>query len=49
MRVIAQRVRQAAVSVGEKTVGQIGIGLLALAGFEEVDQPSDLEWMTQDW
>ena len=47
MRVIAQRVRQAAVSVGEKTVGQIGVGLLVLAGFEEVDQPSDLEWMAQ--
>ena len=47
MRAIAQRVRQAAVSVGEKTVGQIGLGLLVLAGFEEVDQPSDLDWMAQ--
>jgi D-aminoacyl-tRNA deacylase len=45
MRVIAQRVRQAAVSVGETTVGQIGLGLLVLAGFEELDQPSELDWM----
>ncbi len=47
MRAIAQRVREAAVAVEGKVAGQIGIGLLVLAGCEEADQPDDLEWMAQ--
>ena len=47
MRVVVQRVRQAAVSVAGETVGQIGDGLLVLAGFEDADQSGDLEWMAQ--
>jgi D-Tyr-tRNAtyr deacylase len=47
MRAIAQRVREAAVAVEGKGAGQIGIGLLVLAGLEEADQPDDLEWMAQ--
>lgn len=42
-----QRVRQASVSVQGTVRGEIGAGLLVLAGFENVDQPSDLDWMAQ--
>lgn len=45
MRVVIQRVRHASVSVDEVIVGQIGRGLLVLAGFEESDVESDLDWM----
>ena len=47
MRVIVQRVKQAAVTVDGKVTGQIGAGLLILAGFEDADQPDDLDWMAQ--
>ncbi len=47
MRVVVQRVKQAAVTVDGSVTGQIGIGLLVLAGFEEVDQVNELEWMAQ--
>jgi D-tyrosyl-tRNA(Tyr) deacylase len=47
MRVVVQRVVKAAVSVDGNINGEIGVGLLVLAGFEEVDQTSDLDWMTQ--
>jgi D-tyrosyl-tRNA(Tyr) deacylase len=47
MRVIVQRVKQAAVTVDGKVSGQIATGMLVLAGFEEVDQAADLEWMAQ--
>lgn len=45
MRVVVQRVREAAVTVEGQVTGQIGIGLLVLAGFESDDGESDLEWM----
>lgn len=45
MRVVVQRVRQASVAVDGRTVGEIGHGLLVLAGFEEEDSLADLEWM----
>ena len=45
MRVILQRVSQAAVHVDGATVGEIGPGLLLLAGFEACDNASDLDWM----
>lgn len=47
MRVVVQRVRQASVTVEGGIAGQIGIGLLVLAGFEAADQPADLYWMAQ--
>ena len=47
MRVVVQRVRAAAVSVDGQIVGEIGAGLLVLAGFEDADQASDLDWMVQ--
>ncbi len=47
MRVVVQRVKQASVSVEGAITGQIGLGLLVLAGFEVADQPADLHWMAQ--
>ena len=47
MRVVVQRVRQAAVTVGSETVGCIGPGLLALAAFEADDGEADLAWMAR--
>ncbi|MCX7168388.1 MAG: D-aminoacyl-tRNA deacylase [Rhodocyclales bacterium] len=47
MRVIVQRVSEAAVRVDGRLSGRIGSGLLVLAGFEEADQDSDLDWMAQ--
>lgn len=40
-----QRVGTAAVRVAGQTVGEIGRGLLVLAGFEEGDGEADLDWM----
>ena len=45
MRVVVQRVREAAVRVAGETVGAIGPGLLVLAGFEAGDGEADLDWM----
>ncbi len=47
MRVIVQRVSEAAVSVAGNITGEIGRGLLVLAGFEDGDAADDLEWMAQ--
>ncbi len=47
MRVVVQRVSEAAVSVDGAVTGRIDCGLLVLAGFEEADQAADLEWMAQ--
>jgi D-tyrosyl-tRNA(Tyr) deacylase len=47
MRVVVQRVRQAAVRVDERVIGEIGAGLLVLAGFEAADEVGDLEWMAR--
>lgn len=45
MRVIIQRVREAAVSVDGRETGRIAHGLLVLAGIEAEDTAADLEWM----
>ena len=47
MRVIVQRVSQAAVSTGGAVSGRIGPGLLVLAGFEDTDGDGDIDWMVQ--
>lgn len=47
MRVIVQRVKEAYVTVDGNVTGKIGTGLLVLAGFEEIDQADDLDWMAQ--
>lgn len=45
MRVVLQRVERAAVRVDGRTVGEIGRGLLVLAGFAPGDTEDDLRWM----
>lgn len=45
MRVVVQRVTQAAVEVDGAVVGQIGPGLLVLVGFRPGDGAPDLDWM----
>lgn len=45
MRVVVQRVRQASVTVDAVVAGEIGLGLLVLAGFEEADSSADIDWM----
>ena len=45
MRVVLQRVERAAVRVGERKIGEIGRGLLVLAGFAPGDTEPDLRWM----
>jgi D-tyrosyl-tRNA(Tyr) deacylase len=44
MRVVIQRVSEAAVKVDGKITGSIANGLLVFAGFEEADDESDYEW-----
>lgn len=45
MRITLQRVSEASVTVNEKTVGEIGPGLLVLLGIEEEDTDEDIEWL----
>ena len=45
MRVVVQRVSEASVTVDGQVSGQIGPGLLVLAGFEDADGEADLDWM----
>jgi D-tyrosyl-tRNA(Tyr) deacylase len=54
MRVVVQRVREASVTVAgdsprgavhDRISGEIGNGLLVLAGFEDADDDSDIAWM----
>lgn len=47
MRVVVQRVKRADVCVEGTITGQIGVGFVVLAGFEETDQACDLDWMAQ--
>lgn len=45
MRVVVQRVVQASVTAEGRMTGNIGAGLLVLAGFEAADVEADLDWM----
>ncbi len=45
MRVVVQRVSEAAVKIEGKVNGEIQTGLLVLVGFEAHDQQEDLLWM----
>ena len=47
MRTVVQRVRHASVTIDEQSVASIGQGMLLLVGFEDADEPNDLEWMAQ--
>ena len=45
MRAVIQRVSTAAVTVGDRTVGKIDRGLLALVGVERGDGPADVQYI----
>lgn len=45
MRVVVQRVARAKVTVAGETVGEIGPGFLALAGFARGDDEGEVRWM----
>lgn len=45
MRVVVQRVARASVTVDMRVVGNIGVGLLVLAGFTAADDDAALTWM----
>lgn len=47
MRVLIQRVSEAAVHIGGELRGQIGQGLLVLVGIEDADTDEDIEWLSQ--
>jgi D-aminoacyl-tRNA deacylase len=45
MRAVIQRVKRASVTINGKIKSEIGHGLLVLAGIEELDNNSDVEWL----
>jgi D-tyrosyl-tRNA(Tyr) deacylase len=45
MRIILQRVSEAAVTIGGATVARVGRGCLLLVGFAEEDNSQVIEWM----
>lgn len=47
MRVVLQRVSSAKVRVDDRTVGEIGTGLLLLCAFRESDTDAELNWMAE--
>jgi D-tyrosyl-tRNA(Tyr) deacylase len=47
MRVVVQRVTEASVTVDGEITGQIGTGLLVLAGFTHTDTAAELDWMAR--
>jgi D-aminoacyl-tRNA deacylase len=47
MRVILQRVAQAAVTIEGRTVGSIGRGFCLLVGFTHADTPAQVDWMAE--
>ena len=47
MRAVVQRVSSAKVTVGDRTVGEVGQGLLVLVGVEQGDGPADVEYVAR--
>tara|TARA_B110000444_G_scaffold243049_1_gene260967 strand:+ start:8069 stop:8521 length:453 start_codon:yes stop_codon:yes gene_type:complete len=47
MKAVIQRVSNAVVSVNDKTIGQIGHGLLILLGIEDKDNTGDVLWLAK--
>lgn len=45
MRIVLQRVKEAAVGIEGKIKAQIGQGLLLLVGIEQEDQQEDIDWL----
>lgn len=47
MRVVIQRVSNAAVSIGGNVKSEIGKGLLVLVGIEDADTEEDCQWLSK--
>lgn len=47
MKIVIQRVSEASVKVDGKIVGEIGKGLILLAGVDENDEKADADWLVQ--
>lgn len=47
MRIVAQRVTHASVTIDGKVKSKIGLGMLVLLGIEEADNEEDIEWLCQ--
>ena len=47
MRAVVQRVSSAKVTVDDRTVGEVGQGLLVLVGVEQRDGPADVEYVAR--
>lgn len=45
MRIVVQRVTQSEVTIGGRSVGKIGKGLMILLGVEAEDTDADIEWL----
>jgi D-aminoacyl-tRNA deacylase len=45
MRAVIQRVLRAAVSIDHNVFSEIGSGLMVLIGFEDADNPEDIDWL----
>jgi D-tyrosyl-tRNA(Tyr) deacylase len=45
MKVVIQRVSQASVTISQKIVANIQIGLLVLVGIEDEDKDEDIDWL----
>jgi D-tyrosyl-tRNA(Tyr) deacylase len=45
MRAVIQRVTRASVTIEDRKVSETGAGLLILAGIEESDDNTDIEWL----
>jgi D-tyrosyl-tRNA(Tyr) deacylase len=46
MKAVIQRVLEASVAISGETFSRIGPGLLVFLGVEEIDNSSDIEWLT---
>jgi D-tyrosyl-tRNA(Tyr) deacylase len=47
MRIVAQRVTHASVTIDGMLKSEIGLGMLILLGIEEADNEEDIEWLCQ--
>lgn len=45
MRIVAQRVSRASVTIGGKLKSEIGLGMMILLGIEEADNKEDVDWL----
>ena len=47
MRIVAQRVTHASVTIDGKVKSEIGLGMMILLGIEEADTQEDVDWLCQ--